>query len=161
MTELMQQLQQWANEGRYDWEKGTFNSEGIEEFFEPKMLDPFSIDITWGFTTKLVLDGTIQVLRPVEHYEMPMGVYIMVRLDPKAKASNAKGTCPYFVGEFNESHSDENEFFLERPREGDYLAEYLGEATLHSGTVTDGGEFSIERHEITHWQPIPETEGVV
>ena len=68
MTNLMRQLQAWADEGRYDWEKGTFNSEGIEEFFEPKMLDPFSIDITWGFTTKLVLDGTIQVWRPVEHY---------------------------------------------------------------------------------------------
>jgi hypothetical protein len=65
----MHQLQAWTNRGRYDWEKGTFNSEGIEEFFEPKMLDPFSIDITWGFTTKLVLDGTIQVWRPVEHYK--------------------------------------------------------------------------------------------
>ena len=77
MTELMKQLQQWANEGRYDWENWTFNSEGIEEFFEPKMLDPFSIDITWGFTTKLVLDGTIQVWRPVEHYPPPENTEVL------------------------------------------------------------------------------------
>jgi hypothetical protein len=87
MTNLMHQLQAWADDGRYDWENGTFNSEGIEEFFEPKMLDPFSIDITWGFTTKLVLDGTIQVWRPVKHYK-PTGQVLCLT------ASKAK---PYFV----------------------------------------------------------------
>jgi hypothetical protein len=30
MTELMKQLQRWATEGRYDWEKETFNWEGVD-----------------------------------------------------------------------------------------------------------------------------------
>jgi hypothetical protein len=156
----MQQLQAWADEGRYDWENGTFNFKGTKRFHPYLSMDEDQQEkyhtLDWKALVQLVLDGTIKVWRPVDKYEMPMYEYIMVRLDPKAKHSIGKGTCPYFIGRFNDSHSDENEFFLERPREGDYLSEYLGEATLHGGTVTDGGEFSIERHEITHWQPLPQ-----
>jgi hypothetical protein len=162
----MHQLQAWAEEERYDFEGKRFKTP--YGWVDYDQLEPVSVQMTrakeQGYritqegldAIRYVLDGTIQVWRPVDKYEMPMYEYIMVRLDPKAKHSIGKGTCPYFIGRFNDSHSDENEFFLERPREGDYLSEYLGEATLHGGTVTDGGEFSIERHEITHWQPLPQ-----
>ena len=62
MNELMKQLQQWANEGRYDWENGTFKWEGIY-INNPPLAG-------WGVFVQLVLEGTIQVWRPVEHYPL-------------------------------------------------------------------------------------------
>ena len=60
MTNLMQQLQQWADEGLYDWENTTFDWTLIERhkrcLFEQ---------------VEYVLEGTIQVWRPVEHYPPP------------------------------------------------------------------------------------------
>lgn len=90
MTELMKQLQQWANEGRYDWEKGTFNVEGLPF---PKLASCYQnphenrpeyiIDIMQSI--KLVLDGIIQVWRPVEHYPPP---------------ENAEVLALFFISEF-------------------------------------------------------------
>lgn len=70
MTELMKQLQQWADEGRYDWENWTFNWEGVDKdglWYTPNGTYPFGVEET----VSLVLDGTIQVWRPVEHYPPP------------------------------------------------------------------------------------------
>ena len=71
MTELMKQLQQWANEGRYDWENYTFGDLNKELILRASMRydagDPTGIG-----HIKNVLDGTIQVWRPVEHYPLPI-----------------------------------------------------------------------------------------
>ena len=66
MTKLMKQLQQWANEGRYDWENGTFKWEGIY-INNPPLAG-------WEVFVQLVLEGTIQVWRPVEHYKPATGM---------------------------------------------------------------------------------------
>ena len=68
MTELMQQLQKWANEGRYDWENWTFSElprPDIMRFAE--ILNPNNPMASIHH----VLDGTIQVWRPVKHYPPP------------------------------------------------------------------------------------------
>jgi hypothetical protein len=70
MTNLMQQLQEWADAGRYDFENKTFNSEGID-FKSPSLIFPFSKNYSLDKLYPLVLNGTIQVWRPVEHYDVP------------------------------------------------------------------------------------------
>lgn len=73
MNELMKQLQQWANEGRYDWENGTFKWEGIY-INNPPLAG-------WEVFVQLVLEGTIQVWRPVEHYKPPNGSDVLAIVD--------------------------------------------------------------------------------
>ncbi len=63
MTELMKQLQRWATEGRY-----VPKQEGGFKYFERKGLRHLlNAEQQWGI--EFVLDGTIQVWRPVEHYK--------------------------------------------------------------------------------------------
>ncbi len=73
MTKLMHQLQAWTNRGRYDWEKGTFNFKGTERFHPYLSMDEDQQEkyhtLDWKALVQLVLDGTIQVWRPVEHYK--------------------------------------------------------------------------------------------
>jgi hypothetical protein len=73
MTNLMQQLQAWAGEGRYDWENGTFNFKGTVRFHPYLSMDEDQQKkyqtLDWKALVQLVLDGTIQVWRPVEHYK--------------------------------------------------------------------------------------------
>ena len=64
MTKLMQQLQAWADEGRYTFPL----TEGGKRGFERKGLTHLlTADEQYG--VGYVLDGTIQVWRPVEHYK--------------------------------------------------------------------------------------------
>ena len=69
MNKLMKHLQQWADEGRYDWENGTFKWEGIY-INNPPLAG-------WEVFVQLVLDGTIQVWRPVEHYQPPENAEVL------------------------------------------------------------------------------------
>ena len=79
MTELMQQLQQWANEGRYDWEGKRFrctycwcDESQINDLTQRPNLYGFDLgDLDALALIPRVLDGTIQVWRPVEHYPPP------------------------------------------------------------------------------------------
>ena len=65
MTKLMQQLQAWADEGRYTFPL----TEGGKRGFERKGLTHLlTADEQYG--VGYVLDGTIQVWRPVEHYPL-------------------------------------------------------------------------------------------
>lgn len=84
MTELMKQLQQWADEGRYDWQRNQFKTpHGILNYEELV----FMVEDRLDFVKKdyrlrhrqmekilLVLDGTIPVWRPVEHYKPASGM---------------------------------------------------------------------------------------
>jgi hypothetical protein len=81
MTNLMQQLQAWADEGRYDWENGTFNFKGTKRFHPYLSMDEDQQEkyhtLDWKALVQLVLDGTIRVWRSVEHYPQPLnGVYL-------------------------------------------------------------------------------------
>lgn len=121
MTELMQQLQQWANEGRYDWDNGTFEWDKMGNS-DPRDLEPFDafrfVD-GWEPFVQCVLDGTIQVWRPVEHYKPKIGAYVIAIVDGMGL----------------------------------------------QGSIDDRGLFDDDaRHcgvPFTHWQPEPETEGIV
>ena len=87
MTELMKQLQQWADEGRYDWQRNKFKTpHGILNYEELV----FMVEDRLDFAKKdyrlrhrqmekilLVLDGTIQVWRPVEHYQPPENAEVL------------------------------------------------------------------------------------
>jgi hypothetical protein len=75
MTNLMQRLQAWADEWRYDFENKTFNSEGID-FKSPSLIFPFSKNYSLDKLYPLVLDGTIQVWRPVEFYRPPEDIIL-------------------------------------------------------------------------------------
>lgn len=65
MTKLMKQLQKWANEGWYDWDNYTFYGASKERII--RMAERYTIDQPLRYI-KDVLDGTIQVWRPVEYY---------------------------------------------------------------------------------------------
>ena len=69
MNELMKQLQQWANEGAY-----LFHEDGKKGGFKGEPSD-------WSTLQELVLDGTIQVWRPVEHYKPPNGSDVLAIVD--------------------------------------------------------------------------------
>jgi hypothetical protein len=81
MTNLMHQLQAWADEGRYDWENGTFNFKGTERFHPYLSMDEDQQEkyhtLDWKALVQLVLDGTIQVWRPVEHYPPPENAEVL------------------------------------------------------------------------------------
>jgi hypothetical protein len=143
MLNVLEQLQMWAEEGRYNWIAQIFNWKGIEDF-----------EIEWVNLVNLVLNNTIKVWRPVGKYEMTDEDYIMVRLNPDVKTKDAEGSCPYFIGIFDEGYSDD-EFFLELPRKGHHMAIHLADAVLHCGERVGETDFVIDKNEITHWQHIP------
>jgi hypothetical protein len=81
MTNLMHQLQAWAGEGRYDFEcrrlktpYGWIDASDVD-FMVNQRVDFIKKDYRLRHgqleKLKLVLDGTIQVWRPVEHYDVP------------------------------------------------------------------------------------------
>ena len=94
MTELMKQLQQWADEGKIvfpdgdkkGYLKGTLNDPNRKELGVISTHNLFSLGgICYGFTIndaiQLVLDGTIPVWRPVEHYKPPNGSDVLAIVD--------------------------------------------------------------------------------
>jgi hypothetical protein len=78
MTNLMQQLQQWAGKGWYTFPckqhpEGVFDGDGWEEIYNIESNFRYNL----ADAMELVLDGTIPVWRPVEHYPQPLnGVYL-------------------------------------------------------------------------------------
>jgi len=85
MTNLMQQLQAWADEGLYRFPNGDDIVSVARCFTKPVGVFQLTPEQTFGI--QCVLDGTIQVWRPVEHYK-PTGQVLCLT------ASKAK---PYFV----------------------------------------------------------------
>lgn len=71
MTELMKQLQQWANEGLYIFP--------CEEYQNGAVKTQNGILHTYMIHEHLqhVLDGTIKVWRPVEHYPPPENAEVL------------------------------------------------------------------------------------
>ena len=147
MTELMKQLQVWADEGRYNFEHDAFNWLGID------IINPDWID--WMTLVKLVCDGTIQVLRPVEHYPLP--------IEPEKDLTLCRHD--------NTEYKEYTIMCLLKTPHGNvrrivtpfyhYCVDEDGEI-YNSGTVLYKGLKSSDnpRH-ITHWQPLASTEGVV
>jgi hypothetical protein len=73
MTNLMQQLQAWAEERLYDFRERTFS------VFTRADIMQWAEILDWDNPLKyihLVLDGTIPVWRPVEHYK-PTEAYVL------------------------------------------------------------------------------------
>lgn len=101
MTELMKQLQQWANEGRYDWQRNQFKTpHGILKYEDLV----FMVEDRLDFVKKdyrlrhrqmekilLVLDGTIPVWRPVEHYPPPKDTEVLALFFISENASYEHG----------------------------------------------------------------------
>ena len=94
MTKLMKQLQQWANEGKIvfpegekkGYLKGTLDDPNRKELGVIGTHNLFSLGgICYPFAIKdaiqLVLDGTIQVWRPVEHYKPKIGADVIAIVD--------------------------------------------------------------------------------
>lgn len=73
MTKLMKQLQQWANRGAFKFpsgdDKGGFTMRK-EDSYNPD-IGAWELTPEQSFGIQCVLDGTIQVWRPVEHYPPP------------------------------------------------------------------------------------------
>jgi hypothetical protein len=107
MTELMKQLQAWANEGRYDFEGKRFKTPCAWVDMEnpnPKQLKILRehygyYEITDYILDKIkcVLDGTIQVWRPVDKYEPKakedflISVIYKIGIDGRTKRGYRKG----------------------------------------------------------------------
>jgi hypothetical protein len=116
----MHQLQAWADEGRYNFEHDAFSWLGID-IKNPDLVD-------WRTLVLLVLDGTIQVLRPVEHY----------------KPNNNERVLLY-----DPTHTDEN---------GEPLTTVIGyyrkeDGEFHRFEIYRNGMTLMSP---THWQPLPQ-----
>ena len=145
MTNLMQQLQAWADEGLIVFPEGDYKG-GLNVSIES--LSPYggkpegkcTKDAwklyhdgwvrTFGGYLQLVLDGTIQVWRPVEHYK-PKDDERVLLYDP--------------------THTDEY---------GEPLNPVIG---YYSESVDEFHRFEIYRNCMTlmnptHWQPLPKME---
>jgi hypothetical protein len=140
MINLMQQLQAWADEGRYDFEGRRFRTPCAWVDIENPNPNQLKIlrehygyyEITDYILDKIkcVLDGTIQVWRPVEHYK-PKDDERVLLYDP--------------------THTDEY---------GEPLNPVIG---YYSESVDEFHRFEIYRNCMTlmnptHWQPLPKME---
>ena len=101
MTELMKQLQQWADEGRYDWQRNRFKTpHGILNYEELVFMVEDRIDfIKKDYRLRhrqmekilLVLDGIIPAWRPVEHYPPPKDTEVLALFFISENASYEHG----------------------------------------------------------------------
>ena len=104
MTKLMKQLQQWANEGKIvfpegekkGYLKGTLDDPNRKELGVIGTHNLFSLGgICYPFAIKdaiqLVLDGIIQVWRPVEHYPPPKDTEVLALFFISENASYEHG----------------------------------------------------------------------
>ena len=154
MTELMQQLQQWGTQGRYDFEGKRFrciyfwcDESQINDLTQRPNLYGFDLgDLDALALIPLVLDGTIQVRRPVEHYPLPI---------------SRKYHAEYIQG--FESNDEDILVFVADPQ-GDFMTVttlFYRIEDIVTFKLTDkiGATFpfnakSIEK--ITHWQHLPQ-----
>lgn len=83
MTELMKELQQWANRGAFKFpsgdDKGGFTMRK-EDSNNPD-IGAWELTPEQTFSIQCVLDGTIQVWRPVEHYKPSKGSDVIAIVD--------------------------------------------------------------------------------
>jgi len=174
MTKLMQQLQAWADEGLIVFPEGDYKG-GLDVPIES--LSPYggkpegkcTKDAwklyhdgwvrTFGGYLQLVLDGTIQVWRPVEHYPLKEGDTVLVRINPELKDGNASGyaVCRYET-EYPLSGGEYHDLLIERPLIGDDMFDVLCDAKNYEGEEIDPCGFKLELSDITHWQPLPKME---
>jgi len=138
MTNLMQQLQQWADEGLYDWDNPTLD-EGLKWMqmgssdirdFQP--FEAFRFVDSWEPFVQCVLDGTIQVWRPVDKYD------------------------PIFDAELYLCLGKDGEQYIGNIT---YFEESKGATRLYC-VVVHHDDFDDHKTypEITHWQPLPSSE---
>jgi hypothetical protein len=78
----MQQLQAWADKGWYTFPckqhpQGVFDGDGWEEIYNIQSNFRYNL----ADAVQLVLDGTIQVWRPVVHYKPNKGDYVIAIVD--------------------------------------------------------------------------------
>jgi hypothetical protein len=79
----MKQLQAWADEGLYDWDNPTLDEGfkwmqmGSSDIRDFQPFEAFRFVDSWEPFVQCVLDGTIQVWRPVEHYPPPENAEVL------------------------------------------------------------------------------------
>lgn len=78
MTNLMHQLQAWANKGWYTFPceqhpEGDFDGDGWEDLYNIESNFCYNL----ADAMDCVLNGTIQVWRPVEHYPPPKNAEVL------------------------------------------------------------------------------------
>jgi hypothetical protein len=165
MINLMQQLQAWADEGRYDFEGRRFRT--LLAWVDIENPNPKQLKILrehYGYyeitdyildKIKGVLDGTIQVWRPVEHYPLKEGDTVLVRINPELKDGNASGyaVCRYET-EYPLSGGEYHDLLIERPLIGDDMFDVLCDAKNYEGEEIDPCKFKLELSDITHWMPL-------
>jgi hypothetical protein len=140
MINLMQQLQQWADEGLYDWDNPTLDKGfkwmqmGSSDIRDFQPFEAFRFVDSWEPFVQCVLDGTIQVWRPVEHYAPPL---------------NEPLVC---------LHKFRNEVSIE---ELDFIR-YCGEQRYVIALPEDSPYKNMDVMPIptiiSHWQPLPNSE---
>lgn len=140
MTKLMQQLQAWADEGWYDFEGKRFKTPCAWVDIENPNPNQLKIlrehygyyEITDYILDKIkcVLDGTIQVWRPVEHYK-PNNNERVLLYDPTHTDEIGEPLNPV-IGYYSESVEEFHGFEI-----------YRNHMTLLNPT---------------HWQPLPKME---
>jgi hypothetical protein len=153
----MHQLQAWANRGAFKFpegdDKGGFTM--IKEDSNDNRVGMFSLTPEQNFGIQCVLDGTIQVWRPVEHYPLKEDATVLVRINPELKDGNASGyaVCRYET-EYPLSGGEYHDLLIERPLIGDDMFDVLCDAKNYEGEEIDPCKFKLELSDITHWMPL-------
>lgn len=142
MTELMKQLQQWANEGKIvfpegekkGYLKGTLDDPNRKELGVIGTHNLFSLGgICYSFAIKdaiqLVLDGTIQVWRPVEHYPITGEYENCLGLLKDGTRVHINVKCGFINAKSLEIDLDDENY---------------------------DGDTSVDFDNVTHWQPLPQ-----
>ncbi len=129
MTQLMQQLQAWANKGWYTFPceqhpEGDFDGDGWEDLYNIESNFRYNL----ADAVDCVLDGTIQVLRPVEHYK-PNNNERVLLYDPTHTDENGEPLTTV-IGYYSE--------FVKEFRRYEFY-------TFHMAVMNP-----------THWQPLPQ-----
>jgi hypothetical protein len=134
MTNLMQQLQAWADRGLYDWDNPTLDEGfkwmqmGSSDIRDFQPFEAFRFVDSWEPFVQCVLDGTIQVWRPVEHYK-PKDNEPVLLYDP-AHTDQDGEPLTTVIGYYREEDGEFHRFEI-----------YRNAFTLMSPT---------------HWQPLPQ-----
>jgi hypothetical protein len=139
MTNLMQQLQAWADRGAFKFpegdDKGGFTMRK-EDSNNPN-IGAWELTPEQNFGIQCVLDGTIQVWRPVEHYAPKEGVPVMC-LDEAGYTRLGK---VYYFNKNDSSRRYNGACFEMTPQ-------------WAVNTNDDIISYDAEYEKITHWQPI-------
>jgi hypothetical protein len=127
----------------------------IKEDSNDNRVGMFSLTPEQNFGIQCVLDGTIQVWRPVEHYPLKEDATVLVRINPELKDGNASGyaVCRYET-EYPLSGGEYHDLLIERPLIGDDMFDVLCDAKNYEGEEIDPCKFKLELSDITHWMPL-------